>query len=129
MFLILIGLLTFVIAAEVAKDIKPANSPPAAEKPTAATASQAPTPAASDDTMKGCYESGINPRVLCVKCYEKFRTKDCQTCTCKCSGGTEYTTAAKGDDGTEMANRDDIPCACRDKCGNFDPNATYQKTK
>lgn len=64
---------------------------------------------------------------ICVECYNKIKTKDCQPCECKCGDGTKYTFSQPEKNNQCPKNPDAVPCACKDDLGHVKEDATYIK--
>ncbi|ELA41196.1 uncharacterized protein VICG_01795 [Vittaforma corneae ATCC 50505] len=69
----------------------------------------------------------VSSSTICVECYNKIKTKDCQPCECKCGDGTKYTFSQPEKNSQCPRNPENVPCACKDDLGHIKEDATYVK--
>ncbi len=62
---------------------------------------------------------------ICVECYNKIKTKDCQPCKCECGDGTKYA-FTQSENKCPRRSSDEVPCECKDSYGRIREDATYK---
>lgn len=70
----------------------------------------------------------LNPKEICVKCYNEFVTPDCtNTCSCKCDDGSKSVKAVKKPTQCPNVDPKEVPCPCKDEYNNIIPENSYIK--